>query len=315
MNLRDVRSEWVVLVLAVAFGTLTLAGGGEKSVRHTSHEEAVKAWAEARVEKLLRPGGYLSIVGLHWLAEGRSSFGSDPTNDIVFPKKAPRFMGSFHLTNGVVSVDINENTRIEYEGQRVTSMKLRNDHDESGPTVLKHGTLSWYVIDRGGRIGIRVKDSESEGRLGFKGIDRFPVDEKWRFEAVLDRYEPVRLVPIETVVDVAVPERVIGAVVFAIGDTTYRLDAIIESHSPKLWIIFSDGTAGEETYGGGRFLYLDPPDEDGRMFVDFNIAENPPCAFSDYTTCPLPPEQNRMPIRITAGEKNYGKHGKTKKGR
>ncbi|MDH3217652.1 MAG: DUF1684 domain-containing protein, partial [Candidatus Krumholzibacteria bacterium] len=199
------------------------------------------------------------------------------------------------------AIEITQNDR------RVTLMELRPD-TETERTVLEYGTMSWYVIIRGDKIGIRLRDRESHIRRGFEHIDRYPVDAHWRFEALLDKYEPMKFIPIDSVIDVVSNEPCIGAVVFEVGGETYRLDAIIEAHSPKLWVIFADETSGDETYGGGRYLYLDPPDDDGKLVIDFNVAENPPCAFSDYTTCPLPPPQNRLPIAVTAGEKTYRKH-------
>jgi uncharacterized protein (DUF1684 family) len=187
-------------------------------------------------------------------------------------------------------------------------MALLDDRDDGGPTILEMGTLSWYVIRRGDRLLIRLRDSESTVRKSFAGLERFAIDERWRIDGTLETYTPDKYIPIDDTIGLTTSQRVFGAIVFEIDGETYRLDALGKPGAEQLFVIFADGTSGLETYGGGRFLYTDTPSSDGRVTIDFNKAYNPPCAFNDYTTCPLPPPQNRLPIRVTAGEKSHGKH-------
>jgi uncharacterized protein (DUF1684 family) len=206
-------------------------------------------------------------------------------------------MATFHAAPGAgVSVD----------GKPVTSQALRSDAD-GDQTLLTLGSLSFYVIQRGDRVGVRVKDSQSEARKDFHGIESFPIDPKWRVEARLEPYDPPKSIPVPNVLGSVEPGECPGALVFQINGKTYRLDPILEKGERDLFVIFADRTNGTQTYGAGRFLYASPP-IDGRTTLDFNKAYNPPCVFTLYATCPLPPPQNRLPIRVEAGEKAYGKH-------
>jgi uncharacterized protein (DUF1684 family) len=173
---------------------------------------------------------------------------------------------------------------------------------------VQHGTLSLYLIERGNRTAVRVKDSASAPRRRFSGIESFPVREAWRVPARLDRYPPKKSIPIPNVLGGVTQEPSPGAVVFTVGGREYRLDAVEEEGEKDLFLIFGDRTNGVVTYGAGRFLYVSPPGADGRTVVDFNKAYNPPCAFTPFATCPLPPPQNRLPIAVEAGEKRYGDH-------
>lgn len=292
------------LALLLAIGAVLSCSKREAS--DPAYVKAIEEWHRNRIERLKRPDGWLSLVGLHWLREGENRFGSDPSNDIVFPDKAPPFIGTYIVADSVITVRIREGVPVMCEGSRVREMRVKSDA-EGEPTTLRWGTLSWYVIRRGDRYAIRVKDSESRVRLRFTGIDMFPIDERWRVRARFEPYEPPKKVPVTTVVGTVEEMTCPGAVVFQIDGQTYRLDAFGEPGDASLFIVFGDATNGRETYGAGRFLSVEWPGEDGTTWVDFNKAYNPPCAFTPYATCPLPPEQNILPIRIPAGEKKYGK--------
>jgi hypothetical protein len=163
-----------------------------------------------------------------------------------------------------------------------------------------------FVIKRGEKLGLRVKDKQNPARSRFAGLDYYSVDLKWRIEAEYEAYNPVRLIPIANVLGMVDDMTSPGALVFEANGKSLRLDAVVEKGSNQLFIIFADQTSGKETYGAGRYLYANPPDAVGKVIVDFNKAENPPCAFTKFATCPLPPKQNRLPIRVEAGEKKYG---------
>jgi uncharacterized protein (DUF1684 family) len=293
-----------ITLLAFAEG----CGGEEAAERRSAYRESIDAWIEAREERLLSPTGYLSLVGLYRLDNGKSTFGSDPSNDIVFPDKVPPLVGRFDVTGGRVTVAVDSAAGVRHGGAAVETLILQDDRAEGGPTILEMGTLSWYVIRRGDRLMIRLKDSESDTRKSFEGLERFAIDERWRIDGKLEKYTPDKYIPIDNTLGLTTNERVFGAIVFTIDGRAYRLDALGSPGAEKLFVIFADATSGAETYGAGRFLYVDRPDRDGNLVIDFNKAYNPPCAFSDYTTCPLPPPQNRLPVRIPAGEKTYRKN-------
>lgn len=293
-----------LLPVAVA---AALAGAASGDADGSGYRSQIESWVEGRVERLVAPDGYLSIVGLFPLVEGRNTFGSDPSSDIVFPDKAPRHMGHFEVGDGVVWVSIDAGVEVLHDGKPVETLALADDTAGDGPTVLERGTLSWYVIDRSGKKFVRLKDSESELRMSFGEIDRFPIDEKWCIEASLETYRPDKYVTFTNSIDLKSRERVYGTIIFEIDGETHRLDALGEPEAKSLFVIFADATSGLETYGAGRYLYVEAPDVDGKVIIDFNKAYNPPCAFNQYTTCLLPPYQNFLPIRVTAGELVYQK--------
>ena len=297
------RATTSVFLAAVLFAAPLVQAGDAPEGYYAS----VEAWRAGRLERLKAPSGYLSLAGLYWLDEGTHTFGSDPANDFVLPEgRAPAHMGSFTMQGDVVTIEVRDGVEVTHDGEPVGKLRMYDDHDgENDPTVLEFGTLSWYVVRRGERLGIRLKDSESELRRNFGEIEHYPVDHVWRIEGVLEPYPANTMIPIENILDQVLPNPSPGTLVFEIDGTTYRLDALGRRDAEQFFIIFGDVTNGKETYAGGRFLYVDAPGDDGRVVIDFNKAYNPPCAFSPYSTCQLPPAQNRLPIRVTAGEKLY----------
>ena len=269
-----------------------------------SHRAEIEAWRAKRIASLKKEDGWLTLVGLSWLREGRNSFGSDPkTNRIVFSEAAAgKPMGSLDLSRGVVTLRTEPEAGLMAGGRPVTTMTLRSDA-EGEPTVVKHGSVSFYLIKRGERLGVRVKDSRNPVLLAFHGIDSYPIDLKWRFDARFDASPAGKTISVPNILGSVEQEKSPGAVVFELEGKELRIDAVTESGTEDLFLIFGDQTNGVETYGGGRFLYAAPPDKNGRVVLDFNKAYNPPCVFTPYATCPLPPTQNRLPIRIEAGEK------------
>jgi uncharacterized protein len=260
-------------------------------------------WRAERDEGLRRPNGWLALVGLFWLHDGDNTFGSAAGNDLVFPAGAPPKIGTFHLADGKVSVRAEPGASLTHDGAPVTEMALDADVSEHA-TVLELGTLTFYVIERPGHIGIRVKDSASPTLAEFKGIEDFPLDPAWRITARFEPYDPPKTVRIPNVLGSEFEESCPGAAVFEVDGRSYRLEPTGDP-AEGLSLVFGDATNGHETYGGGRFLEIDPP-VDGHLVLDFNKAYNPPCVFTPYATCPLPPRQNRLPIRVAAGEKVYG---------
>lgn len=277
-----------------------------------NYETDILAWRKKRVERLTSEDSWLTLVGLYWLNEGVNGIGSSTdANNIVLPAKAPAIVGSLNLSGGKVTftpaVPVTIRGEQPVEAPAGKAIELRADVDPAGPTVVGLGTITFQVVKRGDRYGVRMKDPESETRKNFSGIDSFDVDPKWRVEARFEPYDPPKKIPITNVLGMTADETSPGALVFEVEGKEYRLDPILEAGSTELFIIFRDATSKDATYPAGRYLYASPAGPDGKVIVDFNKAYNPPCAFTEFATCPLPPLQNRLPFRIEAGEKNYGK--------
>lgn len=265
-------------------------------------------WRKKRQASLSSPSGWLTLVGLHWLSEGENGFGSDPSNAVPLPeKKAPPRVGVFVLEKGKVRVEVPGGTGVMLAGKPLSSQVLQSDEDGK-PDILTLGDLSFFVIKRGDRFGIRVKDSKSPVLLGFKGVANYPPNPAFRVVADFVAYEHPKTLQIPTILGTNDPMQALGYVKFKLNGRDLTLEPVIEDPAdPQLFFIIRDRTSGKETYPAGRFLYSAMP-KDGKVILDFNQAYNPPCAFSPYATCPLPPPQNNLPIAIKAGEKSYGHH-------
>lgn len=269
--------------------------------------QEVDDWHARRLTSLTKPDSWLSLAGLFWLKEGENSFGGSDLNRIKFPPdKAPAEMGQFFLREGVVSVQVKNGISVFHDDKIVKTMTMVND-SEGAATILTYGSLSWYIIKRGEKLGIRLKDSENRQLKNFSGIDRFPVNPKWKIIAKFEEYETPHTIEIPNILGTVSDDPSPGKLRFELDGQSYSLDPIADPDDKRWFIIFSDQTSGEETYGAGRFLYIDAPTEDRIAIIDFNKAYNPPCAFTPFAICQLPPEQNHLALRVTAGEKNY--HG------
>lgn len=268
-----------------------------------SHADEVERWKAERLASLKSEDGWLTLVGLFWLNEGANKFGSDPTLDINLPAgKSPPFAGTLWLQDGKVRLEARPGVEITHDGEAVSTLDMKSD--EAGkPTVLSLGVLSLQVIKRGDKLGLRVKDKENPARSSFRGLEYYPLSDKWRVVGRFEQYDPPKSLPVTNVLGMEEGTPSPGALIFDVDGKTYRLDAITEQGEEQLFIIFADATSGNETYGAGRYLYVNPPDAEGRVVIDFNKSYSPPCAFTNYATCPLPPFQNRLPIAVEAGEK------------
>ena len=275
-------------------------------VNPETHEDEVLRWRNGRIERLTSDTGWLTLVGLFWLEEGENRFGAAESSAIVLPK-APATAGSLWLEGETVRLQANPDAGITSGGKPVTSMQLASDADGE-PTVLDLGTLTFHVIQRAGRFALRVKDREHPARTSFPGIESYPIDAKYRVTARLEPYVPQKEIPIATVINTTEKMESPGALVFEIDGATHRLDPVLELGESDWFLIFADKTNGQQTYGAGRYVYAPPPGADGTTVIDFNKSYNPPCAFTPYATCPLPPPQNRLSIPIPAGEKKFGEH-------
>ena len=267
----------------------------------------VETWRTQRVARLTTPDGWLSLIGLHFLKDGDNSVGSAKDNDVVLAK-GPAHFGKVSLaTDGRVNVELSASAEAKIDGKPALAGELRW-RSGSRPSVVATGTVSFFVIERGGKKALRVKDSESERRVHFLGIDHFPIDPAWRIEAKWVAFDRAKEIPITNILGQTSPALVLGKAVFERDGKTVELLPIQESPNDDLFFVISDLTSGKETYAAARFLYAEPP-QDGKVVLDFNRAVNPPCAFTPYATCPLPPKENRLPLAVTAGEKKYrGSH-------
>lgn len=293
-------------VLLLLLIQVLLTAGCDRAVpaADPAYLQEIHQWQEARLASLKKPTGWLSLAGLFWLKEGSNSFGSGSGNDLIFPQDGtPEKIGRFVLENGEVMVYINPAVEVYYDSIPVNEMKVFAPEIKT-PVILTHGSLSWFVIQRGSEIGVRLRDAQNPAIAALENIATYPIDPRWRVRATLEPYDPPRKIPVENVLGMTTEEPCPGKLVFELGGQTCSLDAV--EAGDELFIIFSDQTNGRETYGAGRYLYTATPGEDGTVILDFNKAYNPPCAYTAYATCPLPPSQNRLPLAVTAGEKFDG---------
>jgi uncharacterized protein (DUF1684 family) len=270
-----------------------------------SYDDEILAWRKSRVRDLTGEDGWLALAGLYWLQPGKNTFGTSDSRDIVLPAgKAPEYAGSILIGGGSIRIEAAPGAGITSDGKTVGALELHSD--EAGkPTVLKLGPLSFHVIKRGDKLGLRVKDRDNPERLAFRGLDYFPIDPGWRLEGTFVPYDPPKSIPITNILGMVEDQQSPGAIRFQVAGATFQLDAVTEQGSEELFIMFADKTTGTETYGSGRYLYAPMPSANGKTVIDFNKAYNPPCAFTRFATCPLPPRQNRLPIGVQAGEKKY----------
>ena len=279
----------------------TLAGSTDLDAERLS----IAQWRAERLASLTSATGWLSLAGLFWLRQGENAFGRAPSNALVLEHPAlAETVGSFVLTDRSVRFVARAGSDVTHDGQPVTAIDLVSDAKGS-PTVLQCGSLQFFVIERAGSLGVRVRDIENPRRRNFRGLEYFPISPRWIFDARFEPYEPPRHIRIVNILGMEEDAVSPGAVLFTRDGREWRLDTVLESPGDKeLFIMFADETSGRETYGAGRFLYIPLP-EGGRAPLDFNKAYNPPCALNDFATCPLPPPQNRLKLRVEAGEKKY----------
>jgi hypothetical protein len=292
----------VALGLAITTGSPAIAGAGQVAAQDESYRQSVEDWRARRHASLSRPDGWLTLVGLDWLIEGENRVGSAEDNDIVLAGGVPHWGSVFLEGEALRFVSANDET-ITINGEHLPEADLVADA-QGTPTVVASDTISFYVIFRGS-YGLRVKDSQAPALLNFKGVDNYPIDQDWRIESRFTPAEDGTVIEISNVLGQVNEMAVYGTFEFEKDGNTHRLLGLGDEHSSSLWFIFADRTSGRDTYGAGRFLYSDGMPENGRLVVDFNKAYNPPCAFNEYSTCPLPPQANRMDLFVTAGEKDY----------
>ncbi len=267
-----------------------------------AYKTEIETWRAQRVARLTTPDGWLTLIGLHFLKDGENTVGSASDNDLVLAGGPAHFGKVLAGADGRVNVELSAAAEPRIDGKPALAGELQ--WRAGRPTVVASGTVSFFVVERGGKKALRVKDSAADSRAHFLGLDYFPTDPTWRIEATWVEFDEPRTVSITNILGVTGPAIVHGKAVFERDGQKIELLPIDEGPGEPLFFVISDATSGKETYGAARFVYADAP-VDGKVVIDFNRAQNPPCAFTAFATCPLPPKDNRLPFAVEAGEKNY----------
>jgi hypothetical protein len=300
-----IRRRYMLAGVLVAIGVALLL---TREAGQTDHAASIHEWRAGRLQRLTADDGWLAVAGLFWLKEGDNRAGTGPGNDILLPAgSAPEVVGVFAYRDGRVTFTADPGAAVTVDGKPVTTLALQED--PPGPSSqLAINDLTLFVIKRGDRRAIRLRDRNRQERKQFEGLTYFPIDRRYRVVADWVPYDPPKTLSIPNVLGQIEELPCPGYARFTLEGQAMRIEPVIEQPGDtELFVLFRDATAGIETYGAGRFLYTPMP-EGGKIVIDFNKAYNPPCAFTPYATCPLPPPQNVLPVRIEAGEKNYGAH-------
>ena len=293
-------------LLACLLAASSVPAMASEPVDPAKHAAEVEAWHAKRIERLTTPTGWLSLVGLHWVEQGQHTVGSAAQNDIVL-NTGPERLGLIERDGDSVHFTAEPAAGVGYTPAAKGRVALVAD-SQGEPTVVdfNQGEASFVLIERGGRFGLRVRDAKAPTRVGFSAIERFPVDPAARVEARFIAHPPGRTIEIASVINTLEPMANPGVLEFELNGQVHRLEAILElPDDDSYFIIFADRSNREQTYGAGRFVYTEGFPVDGRVVLDFNKAYNPPCALNAFSTCPLPPPENRMDTAVFAGEKRY----------
>ena len=271
-----------------------------------TYRESIEEWRKTREATLKSDTGWLTVAGLYWLNEGANKAGKADTDPVQLPETFPYAnFGVFECKGNTITFrPTASNLKTTWNGKPVTG-PVQMKYDSTNPDLLVTGDFTMFVIKRNDRYAIRMRDKNSKMRREFTGLHWYPVKEEYRIEAKWVPYNPVKKIPVPTILNQPEEMESPGRAEFVWKGKKYSVEPVLEDGA--YFYIFKDLTAGKETYPAGRFFYSDKP-ENGKVILDFNKAYTPPCAFTPYATCPLPPKQNRFPFRVEAGELNYGKH-------
>ena len=295
-----------VVSLAVLFGLLFGIASCSRAPASVdpAYRTEIEAWRAERLERLTAPDGWLTLTGLYWLEPGDNRFGSAADGAIVLPDDSiPEIAGLLYLgPDGRVTAHAEEGAEVRINDTELSTSEIKTDA-EGAPDLLTAGRITFYVIDRDGRLAVRVKDPLNEARADFNGIEYFPIDASYRVNALFEPYDEPREVAIPTVVGQDTTMLATGVLRFTVRGEEMTLEPYVGSpEDEEVFLLFRDATSGTTTYGAGRFLTADAPDDDGVTVLDFNLSYNPPCAYTPYATCPLPPPQDILTVPIEAGE-------------
>jgi uncharacterized protein len=296
---------WVVWMTAFS---LVLAVAGRLAAQPYDTAALAKFRAD-RETTLKADNGWLTVAGLHFLNPGENRVGSDPTNDIVldFPS-VPKHVGTITLNGTTVRIRAADGQTLTINDKPMTESELHGDFDMKPRDTISFGPVSFFVHYSGPRLALRVRDQNSALRTNFRGLRWYEPSPAYRTSGRFTPYAQPKTVQIPNILGDLEPFAAVGMVTFTLDGTEHTMEAWRSGQ--RLWFVFRDRTSGRETYPSARFLYTDAP-VDGKVVMDFNYAQNPPCAFNPHTTCPLPPPQNRLAIAIEAGEKKYDAAART----
>ncbi len=288
--------------LCLAIILVSLGSG----LAQSDYVQSVEKWRSEEETDLKKEDGWLTLAGLFWLKDGVNTVGTGSQFDIRLTDnfKQGRF-GEIDFKNGVATLKVASGIEATSEDKPVSMIELVSD-EKGKPTEIRVGSQMFYLIQREDRFGIRLKDSQSKARLAFESLNWFPIDESYRVPAQLEAFPEPKEMMVPNVLGGHFKMKSPGRLRFALQGQEYSLQPVLQDDG-SLFVIFRDGSNASETYEAGRFLYADKP-VDGKTTLDFNKAENPPCAFSHYATCPLPPKGNTLSVAIKAGAKRYEHH-------
>jgi len=321
----DTRRTLAVAFLWAASLSVVGCGGPPEAipVDVAAHRSEVNGWVERRTAEMMAPDSWLSLIGLHWLDQAETTIGSAPDNDIVLPEKAAPHVGRVIVEDDVVRFVAEADARVTQGIDSTLSLRVGSgarppnmwgdpvvqeatlgDVAPGHHTVLRHGDFNWILVTRGDRFALRVRDNTNASYSDFVAIDRYATSADWHVTARWVPHEKTVAVPnvLGTISDTPSP----AYLEFWVEGERHTLDVIGRPEHGAYMMVFADLTTGGETYGGGRYLWVKEPDEDSRVVIDFNLAYNPPCVFTDFATCPLPTRENRLALRVEAGERNWG---------
>ena len=299
--LADARVALPILILAMCWMPVAIAATSGIGACPNDYQQCLLAWKAERLASLKSDHGYLNLAGLYWLREGSNTFGSDAGNNLVFPAAAMPQMGSFELGESGVVMHVRPGVDVRIDGNPVSRFELAADHNDD-PSVVTFGAFAWTIIRRDDRFAVRLRDFDHPALSTFPPIDYYPTDENLRVEARLQRYDRPRMIRVDTVIEgLDYNPTSPGLLRFDIGGQSFELEAY--NAGDEFLLVFGDATSGRETYPAGRFLYANKPGKDGVVVLDFNTAQNPPCAYNEFATCPIASSRNRLAIRIPAGER------------
>jgi uncharacterized protein (DUF1684 family) len=308
MRSRRLSATFVLLVLLSA----VLAAPGWAQDAAWQHD--IIAWRAQHAADLQKPDGWLSLSGLEWFEPGDTSFGSAADNKIHLPAGGPEHLGVLRLEGATVTLrppsgGFPQGFLIDGKPAQSQELRVDADSDKHNPRMTT-GTLDVYVVRRAERFALRIKDAKSAALAGFHGLKWYAPDAAYRVTAHWVPYSPQKSITLVTLIDTSYVQPVPGAAEFTLAGKNYRLEPVLEDPAvAKLFFILRDTTSNSTTYGACRFLYTGFPDKGldkpGELVLDFNHLENPPCAYTPYATCPLPPQGNRLPIPLPVGEQRY----------
>lgn len=298
----SLRAFWLCPLLCLA----ALCGAAAEAPAAVGPEDEQLAWRAARETRLRSETGWLTVSGLFWLKPGSNDFGSGKHNPIRLPDSVPGRAGTIEFVGGKARYRLARGVSATLDDKPAPPEGLLQPDTSGSPSVLALGPVSLFLIERGGRHGVRVKDKDSAARRDFKGLEWYPPDGAYRVSARFVAYDAPRELKIVNVLGQLEGMQSPGYAEFNLRGRTLRLEPVLEEpDAEEYFFIFRDLTSGHGTYAAGRFLYSPRP-QDGTLLLDFNKAYSPPCAFTRYATCPLPPEQNRLDVAIEAGERFSG---------